>query len=42
MYLPFIVAIILSFCIHDVLNINCPESPGKWCETKEIAEACGV
>ena len=33
---------VLLFCIAASLAIDCPTSPGKWCETRETAHACGV
>jgi len=42
MYTSFILSTILIFCISGGLTFDCPNSPAKWCETKEIAEACGV
>ena len=34
--------IILVLFVSGSLTIDCPHSPSKWCETKEIAQACGV
>jgi len=42
MYTSFILSAILIFCINGGLTIDCPKSSAKWCETKEIAQACGV
>ncbi len=42
MYVSLIVSTILIFLINDGLTIDCPNSPSKWCETKDIAQACGV
>jgi len=42
MYASFVLSTILIFYIHGGLTIDCPKSPAKWCQTKEIAKACGV
>lgn len=42
MYSPVILAAILSFCVHGGLTITCPKSSAQWCQTKQIAQACGV
>jgi len=42
MYTSFILSAILIFCISGGLTIDCPKSSAKWCETKEIAQACDV
>jgi hypothetical protein len=42
MYASLLVATILLLFINGGLTIDCPNSPSKWCETKEIARACDV
>jgi interferon gamma-inducible protein 30 len=42
MYLSLIVSTIFVLFINGGLTIDCPNSPSKWCQTKEIAQACGV
>jgi hypothetical protein len=42
MYTSIILSVVVLFCINSGLAIDCPDSPAKWCETKEIAQACGV
>jgi hypothetical protein len=34
--------IILVLLVNGGLTIDCPSSPSKWCESKEIAQACDV
>ncbi|CAF4913333.1 unnamed protein product, partial [Rotaria sp. Silwood2] len=36
------VSIILFLFVNNGLTIDCPNSPSKWCETNEIAQACDV
>ncbi|CAF4193246.1 unnamed protein product [Rotaria sp. Silwood2] len=42
MYSSLIFSTIFIFCINGVLTINCPKLSAKWCQSKEIAKACGV
>jgi interferon gamma-inducible protein 30 len=42
MYVSIVISTILVFLITGALTIDCPNSSSKWCETKEIAQACGV
>ncbi len=42
MYASIVISTILVFLITGGLTIDCPSSPSKWCETKQIAQACGV
>jgi hypothetical protein len=42
MYASFVLTAILIVCINGGLAIDCPRSSAQWCETKEIAQACGV
>ncbi len=42
MYASLILSTIVIFCINGGLTIDCPKTSGRWCETKEIAQACGV
>ena len=34
--------VILCLTIVGSLTIDCPNTPSKWCETEDIARACGV
>jgi hypothetical protein len=39
----FIVAVYGAFILNTTaLPVNCPSSSAEWCQTKEIAAACGV
>ncbi|CAF1202692.1 unnamed protein product [Adineta steineri] len=40
MYVLLIFSSILILCANGGLTVKCPETPSKWCETKEIAQAC--
>jgi hypothetical protein len=42
MYVSVILSTIFIFCIHGGLTIDCPKSSSKWCDNKDIAQACGV
>jgi hypothetical protein len=42
MYLSLIVSTIFVLFITGGLTIDCPNTPSKWCDTKEIAQTCGV
>ncbi|UJR37345.1 hypothetical protein I4U23_030053 [Adineta vaga] len=42
MYTSLILSTILLSCIHGGLTIDCPKSSTKWCDNKDIAQACGV
>jgi hypothetical protein len=42
MHTSFILSTLLILCVSGGLTIDCPKSSAKWCETKEIAQACGV
>ncbi|UJR08894.1 hypothetical protein I4U23_013148 [Adineta vaga] len=42
MYLSLIVSTVILVFITGGLTIDCPSSPSKWCESKEIAQACDV
>ncbi|CAF1031974.1 unnamed protein product [Adineta steineri] len=42
MYVLLIFSSILILCANGGLTVKCPETPSKWCETKEIAQACNV
>ena len=37
-----LLSIVFIASIAGAFAISCPNSPAKWCETKEIAQACGV
>ena len=37
-----ILVTVLLCWINGGLTIDCPDTPAKWCETKEIAQACDV
>jgi hypothetical protein len=40
----FIIVVVYGAFIFSttVSTTNCPDSPAVWCQTKEIAAACGV
>ncbi|CAF3567407.1 unnamed protein product [Rotaria sp. Silwood1] len=40
--MSLIISTILFLLVNNGLTIDCPSSPSKWCETKEIAQACDV
>ncbi|CAF2982296.1 unnamed protein product [Rotaria sp. Silwood2] len=40
--MSLLVSIIFFLFVNNGLTIDCPNSPSKWCETKEIAQACDV
>lgn len=42
MYGSVALSIVFIVSIAGAFAISCPNSPAKWCETKEIAQACGV
>ena len=42
MYSSLILSTIVVLLVHRGHAIDCPKSSGKWCDSAEIARACGV